>query len=223
MEVEMKTKTVYLLFLSTGTLLAKTIDYYTNTSLNHVSISLDRSLRLVYSFGRKRPNNPFIGGFIRENLNLSFFNRSTCAIYQLKVTEQEYQQLCEKILVMEGQKHLYRYNFLGLFGVMMNKEFRRHNAYFCSQFVATILQECGVYQGSKPAGLIRPQDLRAWRELKLIYQGELKSYPYFNHQPIGDEISYWKKLLFHYSFFIDKRIKETKHLARQTLRQIKFF
>ncbi|WP_440897855.1 hypothetical protein ACS127_07795 [Amphibacillus sp. Q70] len=219
----MKTKTVYLLFLSTGTMLSRTIDFYTHTSLNHVSISLDRSLNFVYSFGRKRPYNPFIGGFIKENLNLPFFSRSTCAIYQLKVTEREYEQLSEKILLMEGQKHLYRYNFLGLFGVMMNKEFRRHNAYFCSQFVATMLQECGVYQGSKPPGLIRPQDLRAWRELKLIYQGELKSYPYFNHQPTEETVSLWRQSLFYYSLFIDKRIRRTKHLARQTWKHIRFF
>ncbi|SEO21599.1 hypothetical protein SAMN04488134_10525 [Amphibacillus marinus] len=179
----MKKKTVYLLFLSTGTILARTIDFYTKTSLNHVSIALDQELDFVYSFGRKRPNNPFIGGFIKENLNLPFFNRSSCAVYQLKVTEEEYDQLVEQIMIMESHKHLYRYNFLGLLGVMMNKELQRDNAYFCSQFVATMLQECGVYDGDKPPGLIRPQDLRDWRELRLVYQGQLKNYPNFIYQP----------------------------------------
>ncbi|WP_440897856.1 hypothetical protein ACS127_07800 [Amphibacillus sp. Q70] len=219
----MKTKTIYLIFLSTGTMLARTIDFYTNTSLNHVSISLDRSLNFVYSFGRKRPNNPFIGGFIKENLNLSFFNQSTCAIYQLKITEREYEQLSEKILLMEAQKHLYRYNFLGLIGVMINKELHRHNAYFCSQFVATILKECGVYQDSKPSGLIRPQDLRAWGELELIYQGELKSYPYLNQQLTEEPLnSKWLFFSF-YRMFIDYRIRQTKHLARRTWQHIRFF
>src|SRR5699024_5128528 len=197
-EAKMKTRIVYLLFLSTGTMLSKTIDFYTKTSLNHVSIYLDRSLDLVYIFGRKRPNNPFIGGFIKENLNLPLFKNSTCAIYQLEITEQEYQQLSKKIFLMDSQKHLYHYNFLGLFGVMLNKEFRRQNAYFCSQFVVTMLQECGVYQGSKPPGLIRPQDLRAWRKLKLIYQGELKSYPYFKDQPVEEHSSSFKQSLCYY-------------------------
>lgn len=219
----MKTKTVYLAFLGTGTMLSRTIDFYTHTSLNHVSISLDRSLNVVYSFGRKRPNNPFIGGFIKENLNLPFFNRSTCAIYQLKITEQEYEQLNEKILLMESQKHLYRYNFLGLFGVMINKEFQRHNAYFCSQFVASILQECGIYHGSKPPGLIRPQDLRAWRELSLVYRGGLKSYPYLNDQPTEEPSSSWRQSFYPYHVFIGQRIRKTKYLVRRTWQQLRFF
>ncbi|WP_067842276.1 hypothetical protein [Amphibacillus sediminis] len=192
----MKTRTVYLLFLSTGTMLAKTIDFYTRSSLNHVSIALDRELNYVYSFGRKKPNNPFIGGFIKENLNLPFFNRSSCAIYQLKVSETEYNQLVEQIMIMESHKHLYRYNFLGLFGVMMNKEFRRKNAYFCSQFVATILQECGVYTGPKPPGLIRPEDLRNWRELSPVYHGKLKYYPFFNYQPEDQPKQSWRHSFF---------------------------
>lgn len=177
-------------------MLARTIDHYTKTSLNHVSIALNRELDLVYSFGRKRPNNPFMGGFIKENLSLPFFNRSTCAIYQLKVTEEEYSRLVQQIMIMESHKHLYHYNFLGLLGVMMNKEFQRDNYYFCSQFVATMLTECGVYHSRKPPGLIRPQDLREWRELKLIYQGELKDYPYFTSQREEVEPRRWRRTFF---------------------------
>ncbi|WP_017471105.1 hypothetical protein [Amphibacillus jilinensis] len=195
----MKTKTVYLLFLSTGTLLAKTIDLYTKQSLNHVSIALDQELNLVYSFGRKRPHNPFIGGFIRENLSLPFFNRSMCAIYQLKVTEEEYTQLVEQIMIMESHKHLYRYNFLGLFGVMLNKEFHRENAFFCSQFVASMLQECGIYHSAKPPGLIRPQDLRAWRELTPFYYGKLKDYPYLTAHVEQEQRKSWRRSFFRLS------------------------
>lgn len=36
--------------------------------LNHVSIALDRELTEVYSFGRKQPDNPFIGGFVKEDI-----------------------------------------------------------------------------------------------------------------------------------------------------------
>lgn len=176
----MKTRKVYLVFLDTGTLLTKTINLYTKTSLNHASIALDRQLNHVYSFGRKRPHNPFIGGFVKENLHSPFFNNTKCAVYRLTISEDEYQLLQQRIMVMEASKHLYRYNLLGLFGIMLNKEVERNNAYFCSQFVATLLQDCGVYHIAKPTSLIRPQDLREWHELKLIYQGELEQYPYFS-------------------------------------------
>ncbi|PXW92109.1 hypothetical protein DES38_103125 [Streptohalobacillus salinus] len=172
-----KSRPIYLLFLSTGTLLSKTIDLYTGTSLNHVSIALDPELSQVYSFGRKRPYNPFIGGFVKESVTLPFFTRSNCAIYQLDISEDEYQQLVAQILLIESTKHLYRYNFLGLFGVAINKELKREHAYFCSQFVATMLQRCGVYNQAKSPGLIRPQDLRDWHLLDLVYEGPLKDYP----------------------------------------------
>ncbi|CQR46088.1 hypothetical protein BN1058_00335 [Paraliobacillus sp. PM-2] len=175
----MEKKTIYLLFLDTGTFLTKIINVFTNSTLNHASIALDQSLTHVYSFGRKRPKNPFIGGFVRENLQSAFFQKSECAIYRLQISEVEYQLLEQRINIMETQKHLYRYNTLGLFGVMLNKELQRENAYFCSQFVATMLTECGVHQYDKPACLIRPQDLREWHELELIYQGSLCNYPYF--------------------------------------------
>lgn len=175
-------RTVYLVFLDTGTLLARAIDSYTGTSLNHVSISLDKPLNYVYSFGRKRPYNPLIGGFVKENLQLPFFNKTKCAIYQLEISENQYDRLQQRIILMESHKHLYRYNFLGLFGVMLNKDFQRENAYFCSQFVATMLQDCGIYQDMKPPSLIRPQDLRSWTELKLIYNGKIQEYPYFESE-----------------------------------------
>lgn len=214
----MKTKNIYLLFSSTGTMLARTIDLYTRTSFNHVSIALDESLDLVYSFGRKRPKNPFIGGFVRENINLPFFLHSNCAIYQLKVTEQEYDQLREKLLLMEAQEHLYRYNFLGLFGVMMNIEFHRHNAFFCSQFVATLLKECGIYHNAKPAGLIRPQDLRNWEELQLVYQGELNQYPYFNYQPEDEVTGSMRQTFSIYYYFMNYQVKRTTKRVIKTWR-----
>lgn len=174
-------KTIYLLFLDTGTFLTKTINLFTNSTLNHASIALDQSLSQVYSFGRKRPRNPFIGGFVRENLQLPFFKKAQCAVYRLQISELEYELLEQRMNMMEAEKHLYRYNMLGLFGVMLNKELPRDNAYFCSQFVATMLSECGVYEYDKPACLIRPQDLKEWHELQLIYQGSLSNYPYFYH------------------------------------------
>lgn len=176
----METRRVYLVFSDTGTLLTKTINLYTKSILNHASIALDRQLDHVYSFGRKRPNNPFIGGFVKENLQAPFFDNTKCAVYRLTISEEEYQLLQQRIMVMEASKHLYRYNLLGLFGIVLNKELGRNNAFFCSQFVATLLQDCGSYHTAKPTYLIRPQDLRELPELELIYQGELEQYPYFS-------------------------------------------
>lgn len=203
----MKTRAVYLLFSSTGTWLARTIDLYTKQSLNHVSISLDQSLSHVYSFGRKRPRNPFIGGFVKENLNSPLFNQTSSAIYKLEVTEQQYQQLRDKLLLMESQQDLYRYNFLGLLGVMVNIELHRDNTYFCSQFVASLLKESGVYHSHKPLGLIRPQDLRTWDQLQLIYQGEITQFPSFNYQPEEYGLSSTHQMFSYYYYYMNQKMR----------------
>ncbi|MGM0522855.1 MAG: hypothetical protein ACQER2_02220 [Bacillota bacterium] len=171
-----ETRTIYLLFLSTGTLLSKAIDLYTKTNLNHVSIAFDKELSEVYSFGRKRPYNPFIGGFVREAVTEPFFNQSMCAVYELEISNDQYLALRQHLQMIESMQHLYRYNFIGLFGFFINYEVKRTHAYFCSQFVATMLQAIDLYPKDKQAGLTRPDDLRQWDKLELVYIGTLQEY-----------------------------------------------
>ncbi|WP_226036208.1 hypothetical protein [Aquibacillus saliphilus] len=178
----MRTKKVYLLFSDTGTLLAKAINVYTRTPLNHASIAFDISLDEVYSFGRKNHRNPFSGGFVKEDTRTAFFEKAKCAVYSFTVTEMEYEWIRQRIQQMEEQKDLYKYNMIGLFGVAINKELQRKNAFFCSQFVATILNECGIYHNEKPACLVRPQDLMRWHQLQLVFQGNLQAYPYYQRE-----------------------------------------
>ncbi|WP_186575940.1 hypothetical protein [Aquibacillus kalidii] len=172
----MGTRKVYLLFSDTGTLLTRAINICTNSTLNHASIALDEGLQEVYSFGRKSPRNPFIGGFVKEDLRIPFFNKAKCAVYSFSVSDLEFNKIRKIIYEMEANKSEYRYNVLGLFGVFINKELERKNAFFCSQFIATILSDCGIYENKKPHCLTKPQDLRQWYQLKLIYQGDLSSY-----------------------------------------------
>ncbi|PWU67056.1 MULTISPECIES: hypothetical protein [Gracilibacillus] len=172
----MKKKNVYLLFTDTGTFFSRIINICTKSTLNHASISFDNELREVYSFGRKRPYNPLIAGFVKENLRTPFFYQAKCAIYQLSITEDMYELLFKRVKQMEQETDAYRYNLLGLIGVLLNLEWQREHAFFCSEFVATVLREAGIYTEEKPACLTRPQDLKEWRELKLIYHGDLIRY-----------------------------------------------
>ena len=57
---------VFILLTNTGTLFTKVIQSYTKAPYNHASISFDRELSELYSFGRKHPSNPFDGGFVVE-------------------------------------------------------------------------------------------------------------------------------------------------------------
>ena len=53
-------KKIYIVLTYSGTPLAKIIKLYTKKDYSHVSISLDKKLTKMYSFGRINPYNPFI-------------------------------------------------------------------------------------------------------------------------------------------------------------------
>lgn len=172
----MSARVIYFLFTDTGSYLSRAINYYTKKPLNHVSIGLDPALKELYSFGRKQPKNPFIGGFVKEDIHSDFLKESSCQIYSYRVSEEQYESVVKHISEIEDQKDHYKYNFIGLFGVMLDVEINRKSAFFCSQFVATVLREVESFQFNKPACFITPGDIRNHYGMELIYEGILKDY-----------------------------------------------
>jgi hypothetical protein len=172
----MSGKKVYILLTNTGSFLTKLIKLYTKKPYNHASIALDCQLTEVYSFGRKTVRNPFIGGFVREDVKGGLFKQADCVIYSLSVTEVQIQKLNHLLKEFEAQKKDYRYNFLGFIGVMFNIPIKRKNAFFCSQFVAFLLKESNIIDFDKPLSLITPHDLQSASKCQSIYEGRLKDY-----------------------------------------------
>lgn len=169
-------RTIYFLFTDTGTYLSKVINFCTNQSLNHVSISFDPELKEIYSFGRKQPRNPFIGGFIREDPHSDFMKNSNSAIYSYTVSDNDCEVIIHHIKEIEAKKEAYKFNFIGLLGVLFQIEINRRNALFCSQFVATVLRDLETFQFMKPACFTTPADIRMHEGMQLIYQGKLSDY-----------------------------------------------
>lgn len=167
---------VYIILTDTGTLFTKMIKKFTKQPLNHASISFTKDLDSTYSFGRKRANNPFIGGFVKENMNGELFQDAACAIYSCSVSEIEYRQMRKVVQQFEKQQQNYKYNFIGLFGVLLNKKMDRKRAFFCSEFVATILNNGGIDIKGKHPSLVKPNDLGDCDDFRLLYEGQLRSY-----------------------------------------------
>jgi hypothetical protein len=168
---------IYILLTDTGTLFTKLIKLYTKKPYNHASISFDSELSEVYSFGRKTARNPFIGGFVKEDVDKGLFKEANCVVYALKVNEVQLQKMNCYIKEIEAQKGEYRYNLLGLLGFLFNKPIQRKKAFFCSQFVATVLKECNIIDFGKSPSLVAPNDLQKVSKCQLVYEGELKAYP----------------------------------------------
>ncbi|MFF2483380.1 hypothetical protein [Paenibacillus sp. NPDC058071] len=167
---------VYVLLTDTGTLFTRTIKLFTRDPLNHASIAFDSELNEVYSFGRKNPHNPFFGGFVKENLRGQLFRHASCALYRVRVDEAAYSKMRNLIETMEQNRDRYRYNLLGVVGVLFNIQMKRQHAYFCSQFVASVFAESGVDLVNKSPFLVKPSDLENTSLLELVYSGTVQAY-----------------------------------------------
>lgn len=170
---------IFIMLSQTKTYFARLIKLYTREPYAHASIALDGKLQEMYSFGRKRPNNPFVTGFIEEDIESGVFGKyieTTCSVYSLKITKEQYNNLRKEVEIFKKNKEKYAYNFIGIVGVMVNFPINLEKRYFCSQFVAYILERSGIKLFNKSYGLVKPFDFRICPKLKLVYKGKLINY-----------------------------------------------
>ncbi|MFC4320047.1 C40 family peptidase [Litchfieldia salsa] len=175
-------RSVYIMLTDTGTLFTKSIQKYTKAPYNHASIAFDQDLKELYSFGRKKPNNPINGGFVKEDIfkgTYSKYPNTTCVIYRLEVSERDVEKMKRVLNVFQKNQRKFLYNILGLIGVSLNAPVEFSNSYFCSQFVAEILHRSGIRLWDKLPALVTPDDFRNNPRLHQEYEGKL-----FEYEPI---------------------------------------
>ncbi|HIY57527.1 MAG TPA: hypothetical protein H9829_04935 [Candidatus Tetragenococcus pullicola] len=169
-------KNIYLILTDTGTVLSNCIKLYTKDDYNHASLALDPELHNVYSFGRKQLNNPFIGGFVKEDFNQEFFSSAKCQIYQITLDQEQLEIIYHHLIAFKLKQNELHYNFLGLLGIALKQNWHRSDAYFCSQFIAYLLEQSTVMHFSKPCYLMTPTDLVQNLQTELVYEGLLANY-----------------------------------------------
>ena len=128
----------------------------------------------MYSFGRINPNNPFSGGFVEEDFAKGVYKKfpgCQCLIYKVAITEQQLSLLKQEIQAFVGDRKRYRYNFIGLLSLLVNRPLRIRNRYFCSQFVAEVLIKSGIFQSEKVPELIRTDELYEIPNQEVFYEG----------------------------------------------------
>lgn len=172
---------IYVLLTKTGTVFSKCVGLYTGKSFNHVSISLDKELNELYSFGRKVPWNPLVAGFVKEDIffgSYAWFPDTTCEIYSIQVEPEMKEKIRQTIQIFEANSDNYKYNLLGCFSIIFNRPLNRHNAYFCSQFVSFLFKSVDLLPLLKNPGLVIPDDYRHLDEFSLEFEGNLYHYPH---------------------------------------------
>ncbi len=171
-------KDIYIILSYTGTYFSTFLRLVLREKYVHVSVSLDKNLKNVYSFGRKNPKRIFPNGFVKEDMELitNFFQDASCQIYKLSITKKQLQQLRCELKKYKIHDSEYRYNIKGLIPIKFNKIYHRRHHFVCSQFVGKLFQDSEIYQFNKDYSLIKPKDIIHIPSLELIYEGKIIDY-----------------------------------------------
>lgn len=177
-------KEIYLVLSYTGTLLSRAINRMTYDDYAHVSLCLEGTFNKMYSFGRKYPSNPIFAGLVTEDLFKGVFTNknSKCLIYKLTITEEQYNKLISELSRFMDEQSKYKYNFLGLITLKLNKAYKRRYHYFCSQFVCELLMNSNITSFDKDPALIRPCELINLDNKSLVYEGTIKDFRNYLNQ-----------------------------------------
>ncbi|MGN1371589.1 MAG: hypothetical protein ACI4XM_04890 [Candidatus Coprovivens sp.] len=168
---------IYIVLTYTGTILSKLVKMYTKREFSHVSIALDEDLKEMYSFGRINPYNPFKAGFVHEGINRGTFKRfkkTKTRIYSLQVKDEQFDNVVKVINDMKNNKYEYRFNILGLIGVVVHFRIKREKHFYCAEFVKYVLEKSNIVYNLPE--LIKPEDFKDIDNLNVIYTGILKEY-----------------------------------------------
>lgn len=171
-------RAIYMVVMRTDTIPAKAIRMATRVPYSHVSLSPDASLKQMFSFCRSYSRIPLPATFNEELIGqgtLGHFEEIPCEIYKIPVTEEKYQRFLMLIDHFQACRRQYSYSLMGLVRVRLQIEKQLSNKFVCSQFVAYMLESCGV-KLDKPASLYAPDDFRTLPDAELVYRGELNSY-----------------------------------------------
>lgn len=160
---------------------------YPGDCYSHISLSRDSKLGNMMSFARKEIDNPFNSGLIKEDIRTGMFEHkkdvSEIAVMELKITNEQYEKLSQSMDRYWENRDQYGFNFLGLASMLFcGRGLAQENRFFCSEWVATVLQESGIdiFDGKKPKD-IRPFDFYGALKDNITYEGPTIEYPeYYN-------------------------------------------
>jgi len=170
---------IYIVVSQTGTMLSRILKLITKANYNHASISLDKNLHTMYSFGRLHAYNPIVGGFVMESPHWGTFKRfqeTQAIVMRVPVTEEQYIALQAHLQQMYGEKQKYHYNFLGLFLAWFSIVYQQENYYYCSEFIRDTLDRFEIVDAERFEKIVKPESFLHVIGDDIIYSGNLQEY-----------------------------------------------
>lgn len=170
---------VYIVVTQTGTILSRLLKHITKADYNHVSVTTDPTLNLMYSFGRKNAYNPFWGGFVKESPKFGTFKRfseTDALVLALPVTKEKRDAMEARLSEIYQNRREYRYDTLGLLLAWIKVLYVRKNTYYCSSFVRDFLKEFDLADDSIFSKFPKPIEFLQLQGGEIIYRGKLRLY-----------------------------------------------
>lgn len=174
-------KKIYIILSHSGTIPSIIIRKITRCDYSHVALALDEKLDKMYSFGRKKVNNPFNGGFVIEKVDGKFyqkFNKTECIIYSLEISDDSYVKLENLVNSFEQNSSIYHYDIIGLLFKAINIRVKRKNHFVCTDFISYLLAESSIYTFAH--SVIKPKDFISIPNKDIVYNGLLLNYQLSN-------------------------------------------
>ena len=168
-----RTHSVYILLTRTSSILSRMIRFLTRAAYTHAALALDDEFEETYSFTRRNPRLIWPAGLARENLwrGLYLARRDPpCRVYRLRMTEEEYLRIQQRVRAMYADRMHYHYNYLGVAANYFGHQYSTPRRYFCSEFVAAMVST-GQERGAICPARTRPIDLAEIPELECVCEG----------------------------------------------------
>ena len=169
----MEERAIHILLTRSGTWFSRLIHLATQDDYTHASIGLDGPAGPFYSFARKYEHFALPAGLVEE-LVTGRRRAVPCGLYELRVSQDTYIALRRQLQAMYAQREEYHYSVLGAFACYFNLSLQRRHHFFCSQFVAGLLADCGAVELPKPPTLLRPADFCSLKGLRPVHRGLLE-------------------------------------------------
>ncbi len=169
---------VYVVLSRSRTVLSRTIALATRDEFTHSSLALDQGLDLMFSFGRRRAGNPFVGCFRRERFDDGLYRGMDVVpgvVLAVPVTPEQHEAIRVRITEFLLDSHAFSYNVRGLVGARFGRGHEAEDRFFCSEFVYHVLHGAGVCDLGVERWQVRPQTLLDLPG-RVVFRGDLKDY-----------------------------------------------
>lgn len=166
----------YILLVRTNSIFSTLIHKVTKENYTHASIGLQPDCKTMFSFARIYSALPVPAGFSCEGIDRGMLGKNPkapCALFEVTITDAVYDSMLKELEYMLKNRRKYHYSYYGTALCYFGRVGKDGNGFFCSKFVAYILQKSGAIHLMKPASLYHPYDFTRQPEFTCVYEGTL--------------------------------------------------